>query len=250
MTKARSRKERAGKRRGLQSRRFTKEQRKQALTLIAGGMGRGEVAKAVGTTTESLRRWVTEAKSKGTMPEAPKRSAARAPEGSAPAPAPGGEASEAGQRSRPRSPYAPVDPGQGLGEHEVAAILELKRKHPSMGPAQLRAQLKRFKGWRLALKAIARVLRAHGYELVHRGKPKGPEPVRFEAPWRNALWQADFAEVRVGEDKLYVLIILDDFSRYVVGHTCDDPARHAAQFGKRAEGGGRGFCPVGCRIAG
>jgi hypothetical protein len=29
--------------------------------------------------------------------------------------------------------YAPKDPGQGLGEHEVTAIIELKNKHPSMG---------------------------------------------------------------------------------------------------------------------
>jgi transposase InsO family protein len=92
-----------------------------------------------------------------------------------------------------------------------------------MGPAQIRAQLKRFKGWRISLKAIARVLRGHGYELVHRkGKPKGPDPIRFEAPRRNALWQADFAEVRVAGEKLYVLIILDDFSRFVVGHALAD----------------------------
>jgi transposase InsO family protein len=105
----------------------------------------------------------------------------------------------------------------------VAAILELKRRHPSMGPAQLRAQLKRFKGWRIALKAIARVLKQHGYEPVHRGsRPKGPELIRFEAPRRNALWQADFAEVRVGEDRLHVLIILDDYSRFVVGHALAD----------------------------
>jgi putative transposase len=109
----------------------------------------------------------------------------------------------------------------------VAAILELKRKHPSMGPAQLRAQLKRFKGWRVSLKAIARVLRGHGYEPVHRGKPKGPEPVRFEAPRRNALWQADFAEVRVGDEKLYVLIVLDDFSRYIVGQALADACSSA-----------------------
>jgi transposase InsO family protein len=252
MAKARSSKQSGEKPKGTQGRRFTAEQRKQALTLIAGGMGRGEVAEAIGTTTESLRRWVTGARSKGTMPEAPKRSAASAPMATAPAPAPGGEASEAARPSRPRSPYAPADPGQGLGEHEVAAILELKRKHPSMGPAQLRAQLKRFKGWRIAIKAIARVLRGHGYEPVHRGKPKGPEPVRFEAPRRNALWQADFAEVRVGEEKLSALIILDDFSRYVVGHAlADSPssavatetmklaiARHGKPEGVRTDRGG------------
>jgi transposase InsO family protein len=159
------------------------------------------------------------------MPAAPKRSSATALGVASPATAAAEEtkAAEAGGTPRPRSPYAPSDPGQGLGEHEVAAILELKRKHPSMGPAQLRAQLKRFKGWRVSLKAIARVLRGHGYEPVHRGsKPKGPEPVRFEAPRRNALWQADFAEVRVGDDKLYALLILDDFSRYVVGFALAD----------------------------
>ena len=54
---------------------------------------------------------------------------------------------------------------------------------------------------------------------MHRGsKPQGPEPERFEAPRRNALWQMDFAEVRVGDERLVVLIVLDDFSRYVVGH--------------------------------
>jgi transposase InsO family protein len=166
---------------------------------------------------------VVKAKTGGTMPAPPKAMAPARAQETEPSTALAASAAAAGARvehsPRPRSPYAPADPAQGLGEHEVAAILELKRKHPSMGPAQLRAQLKRFKGWRISLKAIARVLRGHGYEPVHRGsKPKGPEPIRFEAPRRNALWQADFAEVRVGDDKLYALIVLDDFSRYVVGH--------------------------------
>lgn len=131
---------------------------------------------------------------------------------------------------KPRSPYAPRDPAQGLADYEVAAILELKKKHPSMGPAQLRAQMKRFKGWRLSLKAIARVLKGHGYELVHtKSRPQGPEPIRFEAPRRNALWQIDYAEVRVGDERLHVLIILDDFSRFVVGHAlADSPTSEVA----------------------
>ena len=92
-----------------------------------------------------------------------------------------------------------------------------------MGPAQLRAQLKRFMGWRLSIKAIARVLRGHGYALVHtKARPVGPEPVRFEAPRRNALWQADFCEVRVGDERLHALILLDDYSRFIVGHALTD----------------------------
>ena len=123
------------------------------------------------------------------------------------------------RRAGEKSPYAPADPAQGLSDPEVAAILEWKKKHPSMGPAQLRAQLKRFMGWRLSIKAIARVLRGHGYALVHtKARPVGPEPVRFEAPRRNAMWQADSCEVRVGDERLHALILLDDHSRFIVGH--------------------------------
>jgi transposase InsO family protein/transposase-like protein len=193
----------------VRGRRFTPEERQRALELIAAGMTRKKVAQVIGTSTQSLRNWVEQAQKDGTMPSKvrPQRSAtARTGDTSQSEPA-------------KRSVYAPRDPGQGLSDIETAAILELKKKHPSMGPAQIRAQLKRFKGWRVSIKAIARVLRAHGYELVHRGsRPQGPEPVRFEAPRRNALWQLDYAEMRVVGEVRHLLVVLDDFSRYCVGH--------------------------------
>jgi transposase InsO family protein len=199
---------------GPQGRRFDDAQKKHALVLVASGMSRVQVAATIGTTTESLRRWVNEATAQDAMPSAPvakRPSAAHADR--APDRAP----------TRERSPYAPADPAQGLSDIEVAAILEWKKKHPSMGPAQLRAQLKRFKGWRLSIKAIARVLRGHGYALVHtKSRPVGPVPVRFEAPRRNALWQADFCEVRVGDERLHVLLMVDDYSRFLVGHALTD----------------------------
>jgi transposase InsO family protein len=125
-----------------------------------------------------------------------------------------------------RSVYAPRDSGQGLSEAETEAILSYKKKHPSMGPAQIRAQLKRFKGWRVSIKAIDRVLRREGYEPVYRGsRPQGPEPIRFEAPRPNAMWLIDFAEMRIVGQKLHVLVVLDDFSRYCVGYTlADEPS--------------------------
>lgn len=206
------------KRVALRGRRFTQEQREKALELLAAGMTQEQVAKAVGTTTVSVWRWKSDAQA-AVASRSQDRQDNESEKKIESAMVVAGK-----QSPQPvRSPYTPTDPGQGLGEHEVAAILELKRRHPSMGPAQLRAQLKRFKGWRIALKAIARVLKQHGYEPVHRGsRPKGPEPIRFEAPRRNALWQADFAEVRVGEERLHVLIILDDYSRFVVGHALAD----------------------------
>jgi transposase InsO family protein/transposase-like protein len=212
-------------------RRFSDEQKERAVELVRSKvLPRTAIAELIGATTESLRRWMKEAEAEQQRDRASEDDAGAL--GSAPAPAPAptpGKSSKAPvtePASRaPRSPYTPHDPAQGLGEHEVTAILELKRQHPSMGPAQIRAQLKRFKGWRVSNKAIARVLRERGYEPVHRGsRPQGPEPTRFEAPRRNALWQLDFAEVRVGAERLQLLVILDDFSRYVVGHALADAA--------------------------
>jgi transposase InsO family protein len=185
-------------------RRFSVEEHAKALSLIAAGMERGKIAKTIGCTTESLRRWYADGKKRGLMT----KPAAVADVGAA------AEASPAATKS------APKDPGAGLGEHEVKAILEYKKKHPSMGPAQIRAQLKRFFGWRVSVRAIARVLRDAGYPPVHRkGRPVGDEhPRRWEAPHRNALWQLDFTELRVGSERRYLLVIEDDFSRFVVGH--------------------------------
>lgn len=204
-------------------RRFTAEQKEAARALAATGvLPRASIAALMGTTAESIRRWVKEAEADEDRGTAEPSDDAKVAKAAAVAAATTTSTAPGKSGDKP-SLYAPKDPGQGLGEHEVAAILELKKKHPSMGPAQLRAQLKRFKGWRLSNKAIARVLKKHGYELVHRGsRPQGPEPERFEAPRRNALWQADFTEVRVGSDKLQVLVILDDFSRFVVEHAMTD----------------------------
>jgi putative transposase len=187
------------------SRRFSPEEHAHALSLIAAGMKREEVATSVGCTTESLRRWCKEAKQKGLVVVAASSKSVAA--SSVPA------------SSVPAS-SAPRDPGAGLGEHETKAILDYKKKHPSMGPAQIRAQLKRFLGWRISVKAIARVLRQAGFPAVHRkGRPVGQErPGRFEAPHRNAIWQLDFTELRVGPERRWLLVIEDDFSRFVVGH--------------------------------
>jgi len=174
-------------------------------------MEREQVAKTIGCTTESLRRWYKEGKKQGLVTKLGKADDTSTASATTASATPVAE---------PASTSAPHDPGAGLGEHEVKAILDYKRKHPSMGPAQIRAQLKRFLGWRISVKAIARVLRKAGYVPVHRkGRPVGDEhPRRFEAPHRNALWQLDFTELRVGSERRWLLVIEDDFSRFVVGH--------------------------------
>ncbi len=202
------------------SRRFSPAEHAHAFSLMLDGIKREQIAKTIGCTTESLRRWYAEGKKQGLVTKVSKgddTSAATKPAATKPV------ATEPAA-TEPAATSAPHDPGAGLGEHEVKAILDYKKKHPSMGPAQIRAQLKRFLGWRVSVKAIARVLRKAGYAPVHRkGRPVGDEhPRRFEAPHRNSLWQLDFTELRVGNERRWLLVIEDDFSRFVVGHVLAD----------------------------
>jgi transposase InsO family protein len=197
--------------------RFTAAQHAEALKLVASGMTRVEAAASIGCSTESLRRWTKMAKPIEQPANGANRHGATGVSKTAPMEPPAAVAPAA-----PSS--APHDPGSGLGEHETKAILDYKRKHPSMGPAQIRAQLKRFLGWRVSVRAIARVLHKAGFPKVHRkGRPVGDEhPGSFEAPHRNSLWQLDFKDLRVGAEKRWLLVIEDDFSRFIVGHVLAD----------------------------
>ncbi|HOE31592.1 MAG TPA: DDE-type integrase/transposase/recombinase [Planctomycetota bacterium] len=221
--------------------RYAPETIERAVALVLSGVKREKILREIGCTGESLRLWLKKAKEKlagsaspdAATDDADDDAAREAIEESAVRPTtttPSRLATSAAATPSdedvlvmPASPTpttAPKDPGSGLSEFEVEAILELKRERPTMGPAQIRAQLKRFKGWRLSLRAIARALREHGYELEHRGgRPQEEQPpTRWEAPHRNALWQVDFTEVRISEGRRALGVIIDDFSRFVVGY--------------------------------
>ena len=203
------------------SHRFTPEQRQRAMQLIVDGLERINVAEAVGCTTESLRRWHGAAQATGTLPVPSKSNGSSARPTVDEVVALAQKHGVAAVQQVLGPPSAPKDPGSGLGAHETKAILDYKKKHPSMGPAQIRAQLKRFLGWRVSVKAIARVLRQAGFPPVHRkGRPVGDEhPGRWEAPHRSAVWQLDFKELWVGRESRWLLVIEDDFSRFIVAHT-------------------------------
>lgn len=219
-------------------RQFRADERKRALEDLAAGRPPYEVAAGLGCCCETLRLWKKAAEADGTMPvptsppaSSRKRLTTRGKPASPMAVGAVGATAGTAQAIVPAivpatpatqkvlAPVAALGASQ-LGAAEVEAILRYKQKHPSMGPAQIRAQLKRFHGWRTAVRAIARVLTEHGYKLEHRGsRPEGDEvPHRFEAPHRNALWQLDFADLFIGSERRQLLIIEDDFSRFIVGH--------------------------------
>lgn len=194
--------------------------RKHALGLVASGVKPGEAARLVGVSYEAIRLWRKAAgvitKPVAAAPAASTADVSSADEIEIDLPdgvAPGSTMLPAGTVPRLR------DTAHGLSVIEQAGILELKQRHPSMGPAQIRIQLKRFNGWRLSVRAIARLLKQKGYALVHvASAPKGQTIQRFEAPHRNALWQMDFVELRVGPERVSLLLVIDDFSRFCVAH--------------------------------
>lgn len=184
--------------------------KEHAIHLRLSGTGTSTVARLIGVSPEAVRLWVSGARVNG----AP---AVANPAPATPVPPPPAASIPPGTCSGSTPPQV-RDDANGLSQVEVDAILDLKKEHFSMGPAQIRAQLKRFKGWRVSVRAIARALRDAGYETVHQGsRPKDEVIHRFEAPHRNALWQMDFVELRVGPERVHLLLILDDFSRFVVG---------------------------------
>ena len=185
--------------------------RVHALELVDSGVSPGQVARLVGVSPESIRLW---RKRVAVAPSCPPASSSVSVAGSEPEDEPA-----SGTSLTPESGPAPVhrDPANGLSVTEQEGTLKLKEKHPSMGPAQIRVQLKRFQGWRISVRAIARFLKQKGYDPVHvTSVPRGEVINRFEAPHRNSLWQMDFVELRVGPERVSLLLVIDDFSRFCV----------------------------------
>lgn len=193
--------------------RYDPEFKSDCLKLLAAGMTLAAVKTKTGVSMVSLGRWKKAAKETGNYPEF---SAGKVlPEATS--------AERDSVRAEPAAASvgksrAPKDNIAGLSDEEMGEILKLKKEHAAMGPAQIRAQLKRFFGWRISVKAIARVLRAKGYRTEHRTAKQERELQRFEAIRPNALWQMDALALRVHKLRVYLHLVIDDFSRFIVGH--------------------------------
>jgi transposase InsO family protein len=109
----------------------------------------------------------------------------------------------------------PKKAGNKLSADKEKKILDIWKEHPGLGPSQIQYQLKRNDGIRVSSRAIRRVLIENGYE---RKKKAGTgELQRFEAERPNKLWQMDILDFWINKQRVYVMLMLDDFSRFVVG---------------------------------
>lgn len=101
-------------------------------------------------------------------------------------------------------------------------ILDEWKRHPGLGPSQIRNQLRR-KNVKVAVQTVRRVMEDSGYR-----PPKvrsQPHDERFEAVRPNHMWHLDYLHRHINRASTHSLILLDDCSRYVVGHGVDDAER-------------------------
>ena len=123
-----------------------------------------------------------------------------------------------GKGPSPTSGPAPKDI-EALRDKE---ILNEWHRHPGLGPSQIRNQLRR-KSVKVSVHTVRRVMEEAGYR-----PPKvrsQPHDERFEAVRPNHLWHLDYVHRHINRANTHTLILLDDHSRYAVGHGVDDAER-------------------------
>lgn len=165
---------------------YTPSQRAQILERAAQE-GVSAAAKAFGVSRFSVYDW--------------RRKLARAAVGEAPSPTSGPARCELeAQRDR-----------EILGEWH---------RHPGLGPSQVRNQLRRDKGIKVSVHTVRRVMEEAGYRPPKVERKKHDE--RFEAVRPNQMWHLDFVHRHINRASTFTLILIDDHSRFVVGHGVDE----------------------------
>lgn len=124
----------------------------------------------------------------------------------------------AGEGPSPTSGPAPKD----VERQRNAEILEVWKAHPGLGPSQIVNQLRRM-NVRVSVHTVRRVMEDVGYRPPKVVRPKHER--RYEAVRPNHLWHLDFVQRFIGRASTFTLILIDDCSRYVVGHGVDDAER-------------------------
>lgn len=119
------------------------------------------------------------------------------------------------------SPIGGQDPADLEKQRDREVVNEWHRQ-PGLGPSQVRNQLRR-KGVKVSVHTVRRVMEEAGYRPPK--VKRQPHDERFEAVRPNQLWHLDFVHRHINRANTFTLILLDDFSRYVIGHGVDDAER-------------------------
>lgn len=94
-------------------------------------------------------------------------------------------------------------------------ILAEWHRHPGLGPSQVRNQLRR-QGVKVSVHTTRRVMEEAGYRPPKVERRRHDQD--FEAVRPNHLWHLDFVQRYINRGSTFTLILIDDYSRFVVGH--------------------------------
>jgi len=115
------------------------------------------------------------------------------------------------------------------GEERDQRILAVWRAHPGLGPSQVRNQLRRA-GFKVSVHTVRAVLEEQGY-VTPKVRRREVHDQRYEAVRPNQLWHLDFLQRYIHKQSVYTLLLLDDFSRFIVGWAMWDAERADAVIG-------------------
>jgi len=104
--------------------------------------------------------------------------------------------------------------GRSVPDWKKQKVLALKETDPGFGPSQIRNQLRR-EGITISVLSIRSILKAAGYEVDRRHEPK-QDSLRFEATRPLELVQIDICEFYLHKAKVYLVLLLDDYSRFLL----------------------------------
>ena len=113
-------------------------------------------------------------------------------------------------------PHRPGRKEKQITPEQEAAILQIWQANPSFGPGQVRSQLRR-QGKTISIRTIRKVMEANGYQGEQTRK-NAKEPQRFEASRPLELAQMDILELHINKARIYLILLLDDYSRFILGY--------------------------------
>jgi transposase InsO family protein len=114
--------------------------------------------------------------------------------------------------------YKPSIPGRGkktISKKNEKSILRIWEDNPGFGPGQVRNQLRR-QGITISIRTIREIMTANGYKAPGKKQDKEAD-TRFEARRPLELAQMDILEFYINKLKVYLILMLDDFSRFILG---------------------------------
>jgi len=103
-----------------------------------------------------------------------------------------------------------------LSEERYHLIAETWQKNQALGPRQVRNKLRRDHGLRVGTSTARRVMEEHGY-VPPKVTVERRSVIRYEAVRPNQQVHLDFLHFFVHKAKAYLLLIEDDYSRFLTG---------------------------------